>query len=44
MGTYTVPLPGQGEYGMSPWEDTLADLLSHSGQATAAFGKWHLAR
>ena len=20
MGTFTVPLPGQGEYGMSPWE------------------------
>lgn len=42
MGTFTVPLPGQGEYGMSPWEYTLANLLSDSGYATAAFGKWHL--
>ncbi len=42
MGTYTVPLPGQGEYGMSPWEYTLAELLSDSGYSTAAFGKWHL--
>jgi arylsulfatase len=41
-GTYTVPLPGQGEYGMSPWEYTLAELLVDSGYATAAFGKWHL--
>lgn len=42
MGTYAVPLPGQGEYGMSPWEYTLAELLSESGYSTAAFGKWHL--
>ena len=27
---------------MSPWEYTLAELLSDSGYATAAFGKWHL--
>ena len=28
QGTYTVPLPGQGPYGLSPWEYTLAHLLS----------------
>jgi arylsulfatase len=27
---------------MSPWEYTLAELLSDSGYSTAAFGKWHL--
>jgi arylsulfatase A-like enzyme len=42
MGTFAVPLPGQGEYGMSPWEYTLAELLCESGYSTAAFGKWHL--
>jgi len=42
QGTFAVPLPGQGEYGMSPWEYTLAELLSDAGYATAAFGKWHL--
>jgi arylsulfatase len=42
-GTYTVPLPGSpGHYGLSPWEYTLADLLSDAGYATACFGKWHL--
>jgi arylsulfatase A-like enzyme len=41
-GTFKVPLPGEGEYGMSPWEYTLAELLADSGYATAAFGKWHL--
>jgi arylsulfatase A-like enzyme len=42
MGTFAVPLPGQGEYGMSPWEYTMAEMLSEAGYATAAFGKWHL--
>jgi arylsulfatase A-like enzyme len=28
--------------GMSPWEYTLAELLSDSGYATACYGKWHL--
>jgi arylsulfatase len=41
-GTVSVPLPGQGHYGLSPWEYTLAELLSDSGYATALFGKWHL--
>jgi arylsulfatase A-like enzyme len=41
-GTYTVPWPGQGPSGMSPWEYTIAKLLSESGYATALYGKWHL--
>ncbi|MGX5697387.1 sulfatase-like hydrolase/transferase [Agromyces soli] len=41
-GTYAVPLPGQGAYGLSPWEYTLAELLSDAGYATSAWGKWHL--
>lgn len=41
-GTVTVPIPGQGAYGLVPWEYTLAELLSEAGYATAAFGKWHL--
>jgi arylsulfatase A-like enzyme len=41
-GTYTVPWPGQGPSGMSPWEYTIAKLFSASGYATALYGKWHL--
>jgi arylsulfatase len=42
-GTFRVPLPGEpGHYGLSPWEYTIADLLSDAGYATACFGKWHL--
>ena len=41
-GTFTVPWPGQGKAGMSPWEYTIAKLLSDSGYATALYGKWHL--
>ena len=40
-GTYTV-IPGQGKLGLTPWEYTIAELLSDSGYATALFGKWHL--
>jgi arylsulfatase len=41
-GTYTVPLPGQGKSGLTPWEYTIAELLSDAGYATALYGKWHL--
>ena len=40
-GTSRVPLPGLPQ-GMTPWEYTLAELLSDSGYATATYGKWHL--
>ena len=36
-GTSTVPLPGQGPYGLSPWEYTIANLLSDAGYSTALF-------
>ena len=41
-GTYTVPLPGEGEGGLTPWEYTIAELLSDAGYATSLWGKWHL--
>jgi arylsulfatase A-like enzyme len=41
-GNCGVPLPGQGDYGLAPWEYTLGDLFSDAGYATAAFGKWHV--
>jgi arylsulfatase A-like enzyme len=41
-GTYTVPFPGEGKAGLSPWEYTIAKLLSDNGYATALYGKWHL--
>jgi len=41
-GTFTVPFPGQGNYGLAPWEYTIAKLLSDAGYATALYGKWHL--
>lgn len=40
-GTSMVDQTG-GKDGLSPWEYTLAELLSDSGYATACFGKWHL--
>jgi arylsulfatase A-like enzyme len=41
-GTYCLPPPGQGSYGLAPWEYTIAELLSDAGYATALYGKWHL--
>jgi arylsulfatase len=41
-GTTSVPLPGQGDYGLSPWEYTMAQLFSDADYATALYGKWHL--
>lgn len=41
-GTFTVPWPGEGPSGLSPWEYTVAELLSDAGYATALYGKWHL--
>ena len=41
-GTYKVPFPGQGASGLTPWEYTIADLLSDAGYATSLWGKWHL--
>jgi arylsulfatase len=41
-GNCSVPLPGQGEYGLAPWEYTLGELFSDAGYATGAFGKWHV--
>jgi arylsulfatase A-like enzyme len=41
-GTFKVPHPGEGESGLSPWEYTIAELLSDAGYATSLWGKWHL--
>ena len=40
-GTFTV-IPGQGKLGLTPWEYTIAELLSDSGYVTSLWGKWHL--
>jgi len=40
-GNCSVPFPGQGDYGLVPWEYTLGELFSDAGYATAAYGKWH---
>jgi arylsulfatase len=39
--TRAIPVPGL-PVGLSPWEYTLAEMLSDRGYATAIFGKWHL--
>jgi len=41
-GTFKVPYPGEGESGLSPWEYTIAKLLSDADYATSLWGKWHL--
>ena len=41
-GNCRVPLPGEGHYGLAPWEYTLGKLFSDAGYATSAFGKWHV--
>jgi arylsulfatase A-like enzyme len=41
-GCYSIPLPGQGEYGLAPWEYTMGELFSDAGYATALYGKWHV--
>lgn len=40
-GTYSIPI-GQGFDGLTQWEETIAEVLSKDGYATAAYGKWHL--
>jgi len=40
-GNGAVPL-GVGQYGLTRWEVTMAEVLSDAGYDTAMFGKWHL--
>lgn len=40
-GTQKVAAPGEPD-GLSPWEYTIAELLSDAGYTTALFGKWHI--
>jgi arylsulfatase len=40
-GNAEVPL-GVGQYGLTQWEYTMAEMLSDAGYATGMFGKWHL--
>ena len=35
-GNCSVPLPGQGDYGLAPWEYTIGELFSDAGYATAS--------
>jgi arylsulfatase A-like enzyme len=41
-GTHSVPIGRPGSWGLVAWEKTLGDVLSASGYACAAFGKWHV--
>ncbi len=40
-GCHRVRPPGL-DYGLAPWEHTMAELLSQAGYRTAIYGKWHL--
>ena len=40
-GNGSVPLE-TGNYGLTQWEYTMAEMLDDVGYATAMFGKWHL--
>jgi arylsulfatase len=40
-GTQKVAAPGEPD-GLSPWEYTIAELLSDAGYVTALYGKWHI--
>ena len=40
-GTQKVAAPGEPD-GLTPWEYTIAELLSDAGYRTALFGKWHI--
>ncbi len=39
--TRAIPVPGL-PIGLSPWEYTIAEMLSDKGYDTAIYGKWHL--
>jgi arylsulfatase len=41
-GTHSVPVGSSGGWGLVAWERTLGDLLTDSGYACAAYGKWHV--
>ena len=41
-GNHSVPLGAPGGWGLVAWEQTVADLLSASGYACVAYGKWHV--
>ena len=41
-GNCSVQLPGQGQYGLAPLENTPGELFPDAGYAPASFGTWHL--
>ncbi|HEX2741741.1 MAG TPA: arylsulfatase [Rubrobacter sp.] len=40
-GNHTIALGGN-QGGLVAWEQTMGDILSEAGYATACFGKWHI--